>query len=138
MAEVLGVIASGIALAQTADRIVSLLGPYIKQVKDAKEEIEHLSAEVLALGKVLDTVGKYAAGSSQELDHELRQCEALLNTIQTRLDQVSTSKTRKFVPKLSSRLAWPFKGEKVKEIINQLERRKSNLSLYLHVDNDTR
>jgi hypothetical protein len=136
MAELLGVIASGIAVAQTADRIVSLLGPYIKQVKNAKEEIENLSAEVLALTKVLDTISKYAVGSSQELDDEIRQCKGLLNTIQTKLDRISTSETQKRFLKFYFRLAWPFKSGDVKDIIYQLERRKSNLSLYL--DNDDR
>ena len=134
MAEVLGVIASGIAVAQTADRVASLLGPYIMQVKHAKEEIENLSAEVRDLGKVLKAVSRSALGSSHELDQEIEQCESLLEKIQSRLDQNSASKTWKFVSKISSRLAWPFKSEEVKDIIYQLERRKSNLSLCLGND----
>jgi len=134
MAEVLGIIASGIAVAQTADRVASLLGPYIMQVKHAKEEIENLSAEIRDLGEVLKAISRSALGTSHELDQEIGKCESLLKKIQSRLDQSSTSKTRKLVSRLSSRLAWPFKSEEVKEIINQLERRKSNLSLYLSND----
>ena len=134
MAEVLGVLASSIAVAQTADRVASLLGPYIVQVKHAKEEIENLSTEVHDLGKVLKVVSRSALGSSHEVDQEIKKCECLLEKIQSRLDQGSTSTARKLVSKISSRLAWPFKSGEVKEIINQLERRKSNLSLYLSND----
>lgn len=134
MAEVLGVVASGIAVAQTADRVASLLVPYMRKVKHAKEEIENLSAEVSDLGKVLNAVSGSALGSSHELDQEIGQCESSLKKIQSRLDQGSTSKTQKLMSRISSRLAWPFKSEEVKEIINQLERRKSNLSLYLGND----
>jgi molecular chaperone DnaK (HSP70) len=114
--------------------VVSLLGPYIIQVKLAKEEIENLSAEVHDLGEVLKAVSRSALGLSPELDQEIGQCESLLKKIQSRLDHSSTSKTRKLVSRISSRLAWPFRSEEVKEIINQLERRKSNLSLYLGND----
>jgi predicted DNA-binding protein YlxM (UPF0122 family) len=134
MAEVLAVVASGIAVAQTADRVVSLLGPYIIQVKHAKEEIENLSTEVRNLREVLKAVSRSAVGSSYELDQEIKHCESALKNIQSRLDQSSTSRRHKFMSKISSRLAWPFKSEEVKEIINQLEHRKSNLSLYLGVD----
>src|SRR5579859_1893833 len=101
MAEVLGVIASGIAVAQTADRVASLLGPYIMQVKHAKEEIENLSAEIRDLGEVLKAISRSALGSSHELDQEIGQCESSLKKIQSRLDQSSTSKTRKFVSRFS-------------------------------------
>ena len=134
MAEVLGVIASGIAVAQTADRVASFLGPYIMQVKHAKEEIKNLSAEVRDLGKVLEAVSSSSVGASHELDQEIERCKSTLKNIESRLDQGSPSKTRKLVSKIRSRLVWPFKSEEVKEIINQLERRKSNLSLYLSAD----
>jgi uncharacterized coiled-coil DUF342 family protein len=132
--EVLGGFASCIAVVQTADRVVSLLGPYIMQVKHAKEEIKNLSAEVRDLGEVLRAVNRSAKGSSHELDQEIAQCESALKNIQSRLDQGSTSKTLKLMSRISSRLVWPFKSEEVKEIIDQLERRKSNLSLYLSAD----
>lgn len=131
MAEVLGVIASSIAVAQTADRVASLLGPYIMQVKHAKEEIENLSAEVRALGEVLKAVSRSALGLSHKVDQEIGQCESSLKKIQSRLDQSPTSKTRKLVSRISSRLAWPFKSEEVKVIINELEHRKFNLYLCL-------
>jgi hypothetical protein len=134
MAEVLGVIASGIAVAQTADRVASLLVPYCIRVKHAKEEVKNLSAEVRDLGKVLGAVSSSSEGASHELDQEIEQCRSTLKNIESRLDQGSPSTTRKLISRIHSRLEWPFKSEEVNEIINQLERRKSNLSLYLGAD----
>lgn len=133
MAEVVAIVASGIAVAQATDRVLSLLVPYVQQVKHAKAEVDSLCAKVQDLKTVVRAVEQAALGSSSDFDQEIAKCISLLKTIEDKLHLKPISGTWRSVMK-DDRLKWPFKSKEIKGIIDRLESRRSNLSLYLQVE----
>jgi len=131
--------ASVIAVVQISKEILTLCGKYALDVKDAKDDIDRLSSEIMALRDVLNTVNDLAEGPDaakfpalRDLTKTISQCLSELMHLKTQLDP---GKGRRAMKRLGIRaLKWPFKTEDINKCIVSLERSKTTINLALSAD----
>jgi len=131
--------ASVIAVVQISKEILTLCGKYALDVKDAKDDIDRLSSEIMALRDVLNTVNDLAEGPDaakfpalRDLTKTISQCSSELIVLKTQLDP---GKRRRTMKRLGLRaLTWPFKTEEINKCIASLERSKTSINLALSAD----
>jgi hypothetical protein len=131
--------ASVIAVVELSAKLASRCWQYSLAVKNAKEDIERLQGEVSRIGDVLGGVQKLFDGpekvrllTSQKLSDSLKECDVLLQELNSRLEP---SNTRKAMSRRGVRaLKWPFTSKEVEKIVASLERYGQDFSLALQVD----
>jgi hypothetical protein len=136
-------VASIIAVIQIAEDILGLFGSYISAVKDAKRDIERLSAEVLALRNILRKLEdlKQEPGSAKLATLNLlnkpggavEKCLEELKELATRLDPGQGDSAMRRVGWRA--LKWPFSSKDVDKKILIMERYKTAFNLALTTDN---
>lgn len=139
MAEGLGVASSVIAVVDLSAKVFSLCLQYSREVKNAKEDIERLSAEVVAFQ---DTTKKLQTLVEGPRGQELSASQQLRSTIEDSLlrleklgQQLQTPTHRKIMSKFGARaLKWPFKRKDVDDVIQDFARCRENISLALNID----
>jgi hypothetical protein len=139
--EALAGVASIIAVVQIADSVVTLCGKYVKDVKNAKRDIERLRAEVGDLQNVLrrvDEVAKngvmklYTSDSVvEELDITVKGCQSTLLELNVKLEP---PKRDSLITRFRDRAKWPFTSEEIDHTIETLNRHKITISLALNLD----
>lgn len=131
--------ASVIAVIQLAGSLVKVCGGYIREVKDARDEILSLQQEIESLQGILKGLEKIllsgdrkALPTSSRLVSNVTDCLSDLRALETRLD---TGTGKRLMRKVGLRaLKWPLKREEVEGIIKNLERYTSAFLLSLQVD----
>ena len=139
MAEALGVASSIIAVVELSAKVLSPCLQYSREVKNAKNDIERLSEEVVtfqATTKKLQALIEGPRGkelkASQHLKSAIEDGRLRLENLEKQL-QPSTG--RKTTSRFGLRaLKWPFKSEEVKGIIEDLKRCRGTISLALTID----
>lgn len=137
MADPLSVVASIAGLIEIAHSVAKHCYVYVKDVRGAKDEIEKLLAGTTELYGVLNQLYLVACRfEGEDFDssiqtHHIYACHATLDRIRCRLeDQNPTyySNQRKIFIK---KLQWPFSKTETKDLLVDLEKEKSALSLAL-------
>ncbi|OQE11875.1 hypothetical protein PENFLA_c071G03084 [Penicillium flavigenum] len=134
--------ASVIAVIQLAGSIVKICGDYIQDVKGARDEIFKLQLEVTHLTGVLQELklllqspNGSRLSTSQALHDPITMCFSILAALEVTL---GPGKRTRAMRRLGLRaLAWPLKRTEVEQIVSDLERYKSILTLSLQIDQTT-
>lgn len=131
--------ASVIAVIQLTGSLVKLCGGYIREVKDAREEILTLQQVITGLQGTLQDLQEFlqsnnakALPTSSRLVSNIADCLSDLQALEARLDP---GKGRRLMRKVGLRaLRWPLKRIEVEDVAKNLERYKSSFLLSLQVD----
>lgn len=138
MAEVLGIAASIIAIAQLAGKLTSVSYSYIECLKNATQDLRDLANELASLSSILATLQKNIdtdPGASATLqllgdtDGPLKVCEKVLKELQQKLKP-----PRKGFAGLIKRAKWPLKKEETMQYVARVERHKSLFIFALTAD----
>lgn len=134
MAEVVGLVASIIALTKLSAKVSSLTYAYITGVKRAPEELKRLSNELKSLTAVLNSLQAHTQEYSESialqlLGDPLQQCLEELTKLQSGLEPET-----RWLRKTLSRLKRPFGLRETLEYISQVERFKTLFILALNAD----
>ncbi|KAL1614107.1 hypothetical protein SLS56_012188 [Neofusicoccum ribis] len=132
MAEVLGVAASAIEVANLGFKLSTSLYSYIETVSSADRRLREVATKVELTTAVIQEVGLIFDGPEivalrkesavTTAKNTLRECSSIFEEIE---DAVVRSKKNKFT--------FPFRTSKLSALSTNLESLKSNLSLLLHV-----
>jgi hypothetical protein len=144
MAEVIGIIASIIAVVQIADRVVGLCKDYLETVHDAPSELRAMLIETSTTKIILEnvvflyscnnehsTMFDGLAGSNGPIEgcrDVIAKMEALFPS--EFINPNNRSKRQK-VKDSWTRLAWPTKQDKAKKLVEDLSRFKATISFAL-------
>jgi hypothetical protein len=131
--------ASVITIIQLTGSLVKLCGGYIREVKDAREEVLSLQRAITGLQgtiedlqKLLESRNGKALPTSSKLVSNIAYCLSDLRALESRLD---LGKRRKLMNKVGLRaLKWPLRRTEIEGIIKNLEGYKSSFLLSLQVD----
>ena len=136
------VVSSVAGLVALADLVYGKVFWYIKAVKNAERDITTFSTEIRTLSGVLHSLHLVARQvEGEDYDHSIRvhhvyYCHETLEAIKNRLqktfphgDKASGGKA------LLTKLKWPFSAPEIKELIAEIQRHKSVLTLALSTDN---
>ena len=130
-------VASGIAgLVALTDLLFGKIFWYVKTVKNAPREIAALSTEIRTLSGVLHSLSLVATqleGENYDTSlraHHIYYCHETLENIKFRLQKFLGSNGRALLTKLK----WPFSITETKEVINDIQKHKSTLTLALSAD----
>ncbi|KAJ5085578.1 hypothetical protein N7532_010349 [Penicillium argentinense] len=132
-------VASVIAVVQVTGSIVKLCGGYIREVKDARDEvislqrsIEGIQGTLQDLQKCLQSDDGKALPASSRLANNITDCLSDLRALEAKLDP---GKGKMLMRKVGLRaLKWPMKRAEVESVRQKLERYKSSFLLSLQVD----
>jgi hypothetical protein len=132
-------VASVIAVIQLTGSLVKLCGGYLREVKDAREEILTLQQTITGLQgtlqdlqKLLQSDNANALPTSLPLVSKIADCLSDLQALEATLDP---GKGRRLMRKVGLRaLKWPLKRTEVEGVTKNLERYKSSFLLSLQVD----
>lgn len=133
MAEVLGVASSVTGLMTIADVIVRKGFKFIKDVKDAEELVQRLVDEVNNLSGVLHSLNNVVERLEEDRSsfdpstqiHYIESCYKTLTKIQRHFDEAvpATPMSR------GDKLRWPLKKSHTKELLVEIERHKTTMTL---------
>jgi hypothetical protein len=131
--------ASVIAVIQLTGSLVKLCGGYIREVRNAGEEILTLQRAITGLQDILQDLynnlqmnNAKALPTSSRLPSDITACLSDLQALEAKLDP---GKGKKLVGRIGLRaLKWPLKRTEVEDLTQNLERYKSSFLLSLQVD----
>ena len=143
MAEVVAFVASVIALAQLADRVVQLSKFYLDALKDCPREIRVILVEVSSLNAILQSLSfliQTPSGADQSLgllqqlsgrDGPIEGCQKAIAALEKLLpeDVKTAANKRKTLEAAISQLAWPRKRSRARELLDQVMRYKTSISI---------
>lgn len=137
MADGLSVAASVAGLVQIADVVVRRGYRYIREVKNAEKSVEQLIDEVNKLSGVLHSlknVAERCEDDKMEIDptaqiHHIEACLKTLQLVDTHLEHSNPATKAMGMDSIKSKLKWPLNKSKVKELMLEVEKHKSVMSL---------
>jgi hypothetical protein len=137
MADGLSVAASVAGLVQIADVVVRRGYRYIREVKNAEKSVEKLIDEVNKLSGVLHSlknVAERCEDDKMEIDptaqiHHIEACLKTLQLVDTHLGHSNPATKTAGMDSIKSKLKWPLNKSKVKELMIEVEKHKSVMSL---------
>ncbi|KAG8531271.1 uncharacterized protein KY384_004629 [Bacidia gigantensis] len=132
--EVLGGVASGIAVVQISSEIAKLCGSYIIEVRDAQEEIERLRVKATAVHDVLCRLK-----SNNRIDGVGDSIQHCLDDLAPIKQKLEAKKRHRFKDRNGVRaLKWPFSKKQVITIMESLEDYLLLFSTHLQLTLDER
>ncbi len=141
--EVAGAASTIAGLINLADIVVCYGLRYMKDAKDANNNITALLREVTSLRATLNEVD-YVKTQFQEAQLEFKitaqphndfeTVKATLSEIQVCLHKSLPSEAENPLKSVGRRLTWPFKSSETKELTAKIERHKSAISLSLDAE----
>ena len=145
MAEV-GLVASITGIVGFAAKVCNLCYGYYGEVKDAQEDIDRLTTEILSLADLLKPLSTPAgvskipqtpdsdSDSMSQLVHQFTEIlKGLQDELQPQIDKQSDSRIRKAMGSAKTKLMWPFKKEDNQRRIQKIERLKTSVILKLQL-----
>ncbi|KAK6349854.1 hypothetical protein TWF696_006117 [Orbilia brochopaga] len=140
MAEVLGLVASVIQVAQVAQIVLTTCCRYIGKVRHAADDVNRTIQGVGQLVAILSDL-KIVIESKNETERTrlkalmephgpLTLCEAAIKELETKLSPAAGPGRMTFREKLK----WPFESKRITEILNTIEKQRSLLELVLVAD----
>jgi hypothetical protein len=146
MAEAIALGAGIIAVIQISDRIIGLTKHYIETVHDAPRDLHVIRIEASALKATFESLeflqeSEYALSKNLqklgEKDGAVEGCRRSVSELEQLLDSNPQSsnggKRRKIQATLSS-LAWPFKENRAKKLLEEIMRYKTTITLSLSIE----
>lgn len=128
-------IVSGIGgLIQLTDLVMSRTWPFLKELKNQREEISKLLAEVASLGGVLHSIHLLEQGCAIQIDQEdILNCQQILEELWDKLRKGDNSShgKRDQVKQFAYQLYFPYERVEMQQILERLERLKSTFNLAL-------
>jgi hypothetical protein len=134
--DVVSAIASIIALAQLADRIVDLSSTYIGHAKGAEKEISQIITTIAGLKGFLVFLEKFLeSADAARISALLSQCEpnGPLDLCSNLMEDIESKLKGKKVG-MGKALVWPFQRQDIVQDLEFVEKYKSSLSLALQGD----
>ncbi|KAJ5746418.1 hypothetical protein N7520_011600 [Penicillium odoratum] len=132
-------VASVIGVIQLAGSVIEICGGYLRNVKNAKDDILRLQQDVISLSEILSTLHDLLRGldgpkltTTQNLSHNLMGCESALTNLKEKLSVQSTQNPMRRWGLRA--LKWPLKRSEVDDAAHQIERYKTLFSLALDID----
>ncbi|KAL4964462.1 uncharacterized protein BDV14DRAFT_190324 [Aspergillus stella-maris] len=140
--EPLSCTASVIAIIQLTGSIATICGGYIKEVKDAREDITSLQQGITSLLEIVKKLEELVQSqdgrelsTSQILINDTASCMSVLTLLREKINPENTRKSTKAMRKFGLQaLKWPLKRAKLERTLQDLERYKSSFTLVLQVD----
>lgn len=128
-----------IAAVQASDRVLSLIAKYYSDVKNAKDDIVGLKAEVVAVRGILQRVqASVQSSNATKLPSSASLAtaiEASLPDIEKIENKLDSSKGTRPMSRVGFRaLKWPFSKKEVLVYIERLKGHKTTLTLALSSD----
>ena len=134
--EVLGAVASSVALAEVAGKLLKTLHWYASSVKDAKADILRVESELHVLKDLFERM--HVAERSVTLSPlrtTIEQCHLELQELTSRLEVSAPKKSKMSMLRLKSpSLKWPFKSQDITRIVQRLERHKTTITAFFVFD----
>jgi hypothetical protein len=154
MADPLSIVASIAGILTLAGTVIRKTYRYGSDVKGAPEDVTNFLRELTITTGLLAALKTLAENDAQTKPPTLPSngslasicgkhgalefCKKSLESVCKELDgqesRPSLSKTQK-VDRLTGRLKWPFQKDRIKELVEQLERQKGAFTLALSIDN---
>lgn len=143
MADPLSLAASLAGLVSLADTVFRHVYRYVRGCMDAKEEITKIAQELQSFTGILRGVQALAQSLEEEGDtydpsirvHHVYYCEQTLNKIHERMKRAAQKMEKgKSKGGLVQQLKWPFSKSETKEVLEELERHKTNMNLGIATD----
>lgn len=134
-------IAGSIAgLISLSDAVFRKLFHYVKDFKNAEQDVQDLKAEIAALNGVLHNLRIVAQDLEKDqelnfssgLDH-VNSCLATLYKLDEKLNQVGFSDTSK-MRRTMQKLSWPMKAVNIEQFMGDIQQHRNNLSFALTAD----
>ena len=146
MVEPLGVAASVIATIQITSKVISHCKYYIETTRDAPSDLKNVLVEVSTAKTFFESwkyLTEHCDGVSDTLRslegpvngsrHAVNQLEKYLRPEQTD-DERDHRRKRQKVKDILAALAWPFKAEKVKKLLQELSGFRGDITLGLTIE----
>lgn len=145
----LSITASVIAVIGLAGKIISLCQGYVNTMKDAPSDLRTIMIETGSLKSVVTSlefflsswgpgnmlhIVKSLEGPEGPLEASRKALVALEKLFPPAADQNATGTKRRVTAISYAKLAWPFKEEKARKILNDIARYKVTISLALTTD----
>lgn len=143
MADPLSLAASLAGLVSLSDTVFRHVYKFVRDAKGAKEEITRVAEELQSFTGILRGVQALAQALEEDGDtydpairvHHVYRCEQTLAKTLDRtkraLQKVENGRSR---DGLMQQLKWPFSKSETKEVLEELERHKSNMNLGIGTD----
>lgn len=137
MAEVLGIVASGVSIAQIAGQLVKCvqqLWSLCRSIRDFPGELQQILKDIEVLGEVFCDLkglqdGHIQAGSSNVLQASLAHCLVAKSALEAIVSRTSNSQNGKSTSRTLNSLNAVFRKQEINELKQQLEDSKSLLQL---------
>ncbi|KAJ5382563.1 hypothetical protein N7517_000474 [Penicillium concentricum] len=131
--------ASVIAVVQLTESIVKVCGKYLKNVKNATQDIQRIQEKTATLARVLQSLDDLTGQSNgnkltttHDLVYNIAKCSSTLANLKEKID---LKPGQKAISKLGLRaFKWPLTRSEVDDAIMELESYKTTFSLSLQVD----
>ncbi|KXJ85602.1 hypothetical protein Micbo1qcDRAFT_127750 [Microdochium bolleyi] len=135
MAELLGIAASVIAVVDVSAKVLNLCSEYVRDVKNAKSDINNLCAEVVQFLAAIEQLNKLLEGPDGEALKALKHLESTLQDALSTLQKFAQDLQPSAWNNLGLRaLKWPFRSKGVDGTIQRLARCRGSITLALSVD----
>lgn len=137
--EVVGVVASFIAVAELATKVSHVLSQYATTVSNARDDIERVQSHVKELETTLEQAQKlFNQGNNQllpassSLRETLKKCGDELEQLHTKLN---ADKVRRGMRRFGLRaMKWPLNKDDVAKVIVSLEQYRNNIMFSMQID----
>lgn len=145
----LSIFASVITVIGLADKIITLCQGYVASMKDAPSNLRTIMVETASLKSVVTSLEFFLStwgignmlhivrsleGPEGPLEASRKALVALEKLFPSAADHSATGAKRRAVTISYAKLAWPFKEEKARKILNDIARFKASISLALTTD----
>ena len=138
--EVVGGVASVIAVLGLTAKVSKLLIQYGKKVQHAKDDIAQLQSEISRMDGALERIRILTQTNNVRLEATQEMLSALLRNSENPLAELKkklefSKKKKKLMRKLGLRaLKWPFQAGDISRIVQNLARYSDDISLSLRID----
>lgn len=128
-----------IAVATTATTILSLLSKYVRDVKNAQEDVERLLKQIEDIHSLLLKIEKIAKSPDSArlpaLEKSFTAIKKTFSDIQELVEKLKPKTSQRLMSKVGLRaLKWPFTKEQMANYIARLESEKTSLNLAFLTD----
>lgn len=134
--------ASIAGLVSLAEVVFEAVFKYARAVKNARSDVQTLSEEINGLATILRSLKALAADLESDGDkfnpllsaHLLNQPRGVLNKIEVRVKKGLDSFKKSKLDGILRRLKWPFSESETKDLLDELSRHKSMITMALSAD----
>lgn len=128
-----------LAVIKLAGSLVLICGKYIRDVKNAKQEILQFRDQIEVLRKVLELLTEYLGDpgysgcrrNTRKLNDEVNWCR---DTLEDLKKKINPGKTKRAMSKVKIRLKWPLNSDEMDETVKSIKDYQLCLNSALQLD----